>query len=343
MINHKSSILSLKLSGQYFLAILLFSILFLSLTLPVSAQSFSLSIDPPVLEILIKPGKTVTYNYKITNDGDPGVISATIVPFIPGDQQTGLILVDCNKNAVASCQAIPWINLAKLSSPLFLKSKQIEEITISVRVPKDAAIGDYYLTLLIGTEAGNLGDTGSKITGQIGTNLILTVSEDGNTQKDGEIAEFDILSGWKVHLEDQKVTFVDSFDEIPVRLVVANHGNNVFTTTGSIKLSSPFLPVAIIPLGNQNIVSGSSRLIKAVRGADDSLSLTLPGSFYLGSNSLLATISLEDIRGIPSDDQQSSLTATAVFIALPVKLSLAVIFSVLAIYKIRKGKRHGRE
>ncbi|MBI3379542.1 hypothetical protein HY029_02165, partial [Candidatus Gottesmanbacteria bacterium] len=42
------------------------------------AQSLSLSISPPLLEVMIKPGKSITQVYKLTNNGEPIVITTNV-------------------------------------------------------------------------------------------------------------------------------------------------------------------------------------------------------------------------------------------------------------------------
>ena len=49
----------------------------------VHAQQFSFSVSPHLVEMIIKPGKSVVIAYTITNGGDPTIISANVLPFQP--------------------------------------------------------------------------------------------------------------------------------------------------------------------------------------------------------------------------------------------------------------------
>ncbi|MCJ7740227.1 hypothetical protein MUP32_02835, partial [Candidatus Microgenomates bacterium] len=72
-----SKLLNSKLIQIFRNLIILFVIYNLSFIIssPVRAQSLSLSIAPPVVEIMIKPGKTITQTIKIANGGESTIIT----------------------------------------------------------------------------------------------------------------------------------------------------------------------------------------------------------------------------------------------------------------------------
>ena len=63
-----------------FLGLFLYTLYFV-LNTPVFAQQVSLSISPPLLELFIKPGKSIMFTYKLDNFGDPAFINLKILPF----------------------------------------------------------------------------------------------------------------------------------------------------------------------------------------------------------------------------------------------------------------------
>ena len=53
----------------------------------VFAQQVILSVNPPLVEAMIKPGKDILIGYKIQNLGDPTVINTRIATFYPHGNQ----------------------------------------------------------------------------------------------------------------------------------------------------------------------------------------------------------------------------------------------------------------
>ena len=49
----------------------------------VSAQEVNLSLDPPIVQVKIKPGKAITIAYTVENKGDPTNLQFLIRPFTP--------------------------------------------------------------------------------------------------------------------------------------------------------------------------------------------------------------------------------------------------------------------
>lgn len=316
------------------ISIVLFFVTLIIFPQVVSAQSFSLSIEPVLLQVIIKPGKNVSQSYKITNFGDPGTLNTIITAFTPGDDKSSIVLVDCQKNALLSCNALPWLSISldkgNLSS-FFLKTNDQANLTLKIAPPPDAASGDYYLSLIASSETPRGSEnTGSSIVGKIVANILLTVSEDGRTSKKGEIEHFDVVGGIQFELGNQKIILVDSFAQIPLFLSIRNTGTNVFGAQGKIRLLSPFLPAASFPLPTHNILAGSSR----------STRLTLPRSFYLGSNRLLVELLLEDIAEGASPEgkigKQPELRGETSFVALPITLTIAISMIVILSYLIMK-------
>ncbi len=65
---------------------------YLLLAIPSFAQSLSLSISPPLLEVVIKPGKSILVAYNIQNSGDPVVLTPKVVSFEPADERGNIRL-----------------------------------------------------------------------------------------------------------------------------------------------------------------------------------------------------------------------------------------------------------
>src|SRR3989338_1003669 len=69
------------------IVITVITIIIIILKAPQAAgQTTSLSIWPPILEAMIKPGKSITQVYRIKNLADDTVIKVSVVPFSASDE-----------------------------------------------------------------------------------------------------------------------------------------------------------------------------------------------------------------------------------------------------------------
>ena len=160
----------------------------------------------------------------------------------------------------------------------------------------------------------------------IGSNILITVTKTGDVDIKGKIALFDILKkGLKIFDSNQKT---------PIVLIVENKGKNLIKPQGKIVLRGNFGEQAKYKIIPRNILSESQRLIEASPSAlvynQQPASLVLSG-FFIGRYTLSTTVSFGN--GTPN------LYATTSFIAIPYKLTLAIIFSLsIGILIIRKVK-----
>ena len=305
---------------------------------PAQAQSVDLGVWPPILQIMMQPGKGITQVYKVTNFGDPMIISSSVVPFVPDDEQGNVKLVDCKVVEVIGCESLGWFSFQnanlELGQAFFSGSDRTQEVVLKVAVPEYAAEGDYYNTLLFTTQAPPaLGEKRSRATATVGSNILITVSKDGNPTRDIKIVEFSALA----KAGRFTLPIFDSFEPIPVTLRVQNTGNAYTSVSGKIILSGfPGLKsnFSLIP---QNILAGSTRLLSATpsaslrtspsaelfirrsfsEGGPLPASLVLPQAFYLGRYSLEAAVE--------NKDYDLTKTATISFYAFPLKITLNIL------------------
>ncbi|EKE04994.1 MAG: hypothetical protein ACD_19C00426G0016 [uncultured bacterium] len=228
----------------------LFSFFFLNsylLIKKVSAQSaISLSVSPPILELMIQPGKTVKQTYTISNDGNNTNLIPKIVYFTPADSIGNIDLTDS--------KAPDWISFDQKTS----------QLTISP--PENAEEIDHFLTLIFETKepVDLLNQNSTSLVSQIGSNILLTISKDGNPKKSAEIVEF------------SAPRLVDSFYPISYSLTLANNGNSFWKPNGKIVTNKETLKLA-----PQNIISGSSRKIFCIDN-ENLINCNLQSRFHLG-------------------------------------------------------------
>ncbi len=210
----------------------------------VQAQAISLSITPPLLEITIKPGKEYRQVYGIINSGSDVVLTPKILYFTPSD--------DFGNVDITTVEAPEWIKYNK--EKFSLKSGSRRDFYILIDVPEDAQETDHYLSLVFESEAptNTTNQIGTQYQTQIASNILLTISKDGNPKKSAEIINFDTPQ------------ISDSFlFPITYSITLANTGNSFWKPIGKIIANDQTLKLA-----EQNVISGHKRQIKCVENEE---------------------------------------------------------------------------
>lgn len=267
----------------------------------VNAQNaISLSISPPLVELMIKPDKEVKQLYTISNNGGDTVLSPKIVYFTPSDEFGNLDLTEDT--------APDWIRYSK--DPIVIKNGDKIDFNVLFSPPSNTEEIDHFLTLVFTTKVPTdiLVDNSSFYETQIGTNILLTVSKDGNPKKSADIIEF---SAPKI---------VDSFfGEIGYSLKLRNNGNSFWKPNGKIITKSETLKLA-----PQNIISGSKRNISCLDD-ENLVACSLKNKFKVGKITSTLEFSIDDDPKIYSEE---TVTYAIPFSLLLVFLCLYIIFKI---------------
>lgn len=303
-----------------FIIIIIFITLIVIITRGVSAQQITLSLSPPLIETIIKPGKAILIAYNLKNIGDPTVVKAKILPFTPKDNYGNITIKDEFEGPVRFSLDN---SLIQLDEPFTMKSGENQQLLLKIRLPEGAPEGDYYYTLLVETQTspGLGGNTSSAARATIGANIIITVTESGNLDVKGKIGLFSTSGGFAL---GRNIKIFDSNDKIPVNLVINNLGKNVIKPKGEIILKGNFGERANYEILPQNILSASQRLITATPSAfiqGKPTSLVLFG-FFIGKYNLSANVGFTD-EGPPT------VFSTISFFAFPFKISLGLLSAVI--------------
>ncbi len=336
----------------------------------VLAQNISLGIIPPTFQIVIQPGKSLTQVYKIINNGDPVIMSSEIVPFVPSSELGDISLIDCQKIEVIGCESVSWFTFQNadlnINQSFFLNSKKTQEIVLKIAVPDYASEGDYYNTLLFNTQAPpNIGSVQSRAAASIGSNILITVSKDGNPSRSLKITQ---LASEKTYTLPKFLTnlipplskislqlnIFDTFDYVPVTLKVANTGTAYTKGKGTIKLNGFPGITGIFSIPDQTILAQKTRLLIATPSAKlpagktglknnitgNTNTLIFPKAFYIGKYTVVVEL-------VNETDEKASKTIA--FYAFPLKISaftiltLIIISISLKIYPILKKRRVKRK
>ena len=311
----------------------------------VFAQQFGISITPPHLEVIIKPGKSILIAYKIQNFGDPMIMKSNIYSFIPRGNQGDLEI----KNSIEGPIRFELDNSdIAFDQPFFLNSKEDQQLLLRIRIPEGSPEGDYYYNFVtenVPSPAGQ-GFSYSQAKGRVGSNILITVTNSGRIDLKGKISIFDVLARYKFNLFGKSYKLFDSGDVIPVILIAENKGKNLIKPNGDIILRGNFgekalynvIPNSILAESQRQLSATPSALINCDQGRRpfycNKDSTLLISGFFLGKYDLSTTLSFGE--GAPN------IYSTVAFIALPIKffigISTIIIISLILI-KSQKNKK----
>lgn len=291
-------------------------IFFLIFSIPKAhAQTLSLAISPPILEIMIKPGKSITQVYKLTNNGDPAVIVARIA-------ELGTNGIEENP----SFHLEPWIGFLSsdviMGKPFILPKGKTKEFILKVNPPGGTPERDYYRVLAFTTYPNPAGDSSqSQVSETLGSPLLITTTKTGFLNKNAKIVEFDIPK------------IMDSFGPVQTTIAVANTGTTYTRPVGTITLKG-MLGSASYEIIPRIVLQGQRRNLATTDTSTDadSPTLNLPG-FYFGPYELKVQFTL--------DQGTKSFTETRKFYGIPWKIILVLFVILLIFVAVRKRRSTG--
>lgn len=299
----------------------------------VFAQQVTLSIDPPIVQAKIKPGKSILVAYTVENKGDPTNLQFLIRPFIPVGQNGSLTLIPQLEGPVQ-------FNLENadvvLEKPFFFASKEKRQAVVRIHIPKGIPDGDYYYMILAETvPAFSLaGQSTGVASASLGSPLLISVTESGVTEVQAQIAEFSFKPDTVVSLGKRTFHIVDSADSVSITGSVRNMGKHMVQPNGMIthRYGDVKKNYSIIP---QNILSNSQRLLKTdneVQGEVTS-TVTLP-HLTIGKHTVIAAISFNEDSSVHYKNLE--------FIVLPIRLLKIVLvaFALVSLYFLLSRKRN---
>jgi len=130
---------------RFFFVLLILNFSFLTFHLSeANAQQVSLSLSPPLLELFIKPGKSIMAAYKLENFGDPTFFNLKILPFEAKDSFGNIKI----KTEFGGPVRFSLDNSdLKLEQPFFLKTNGSQQISLLIRIPENIADGDHVASI----------------------------------------------------------------------------------------------------------------------------------------------------------------------------------------------------
>ncbi len=245
---------------KYQKSILLFSFAWLLITsywlltpLRIYGQTLSLSLWPPLLEVMIQPGKTVTQVYKLTNNSDHELqITPQIFPFEPKGERGEIKINFSVQEPTPTTPHFSFASREKFGQSFLLPVGETREMVLKISLPQNNPEKDYYYTLLFSSDEEPLIASGSEkskstMLAQIGSNILLTASQLGKPNFLGKVTLF------------SAPLVIDSFSATDFTVILENWGKTFWKPFGKIEISGPFDQKNEIPLREQNVLANSSR------------------------------------------------------------------------------------
>ncbi len=281
------------------------------------ASPVGLAIDPPLLRVQIKPGKSITkvFNIQNTEDADKNIV-VRIIPFTKSDGQGNPVIDVKNNSSWLRYFGLSNTNM-KFNEPFLLKSKTKEQIVLSVSIPDTANLEDIYATLLVTTYDNTLENDlkGTSISASIGANLLISITANLNPNTILKIEKIIPTSGNFLKIGQRY--FADNLTPLTFSATAINDGLFLTDTKGTFRVinkkSSETLALKrILP---QYVIAKSSRQLTNIDGK--------PFTFTPALNTLgLHTINFD----IKSENTNTSNSIEIFF--FPFKAGFAIFISI---------------
>ena len=292
--------------------------------IPANAKELSLSINPPIIEIKAIPPTTVISQINIQNKSDAQVsLSIEFKSFKPKGENGEIIY---SKEALEIFKNIQIMDADMPIDSLILGPKQQKNLNLTITVPQDTSISDYYFSVIfVSTDFPQIESNSSTNQLGIATNVLLSIGP---------------LEIPKAVLEKFSSDIFLEKGPVPFMIRIKNDGTHFIKPKGEINIKNMFgQSVGKLNLVSANILSGSTRAIpndiymqalktsNPITKDDNSLSFKNPialwkENFLLGLYTATLNISMSDEGPI--------FTKTINFFAFPFQILIAIIVIVIA-------------
>lgn len=248
---------------------------YLLFTSGVLAQQLTTGIFPPAVEVVVSPGHDFDLTFILQNKADPAIYALKVVPFGGSGKGAFEYMIDDVK--LQDYQAF------------FLATGQKKQINLHVRVPKQAAAGDYYLEFVAQTQpAPQEDESQALIATGVSSKILVTVSSDGSLDVSPKLDSFILEAVQKLSFFGHDFYLIDEGTAIPAVVMATNRGRNFFHAQGTLSVNGIFGQVASFDIPQQIVLAGSGTIIRAKDagvGSTAIISSLWPG-FYTASTSL---------------------------------------------------------
>lgn len=288
---------------------------------PNQDASQALEIAPPVVNLTANPGETVKTQISLRDISNTAlVVKGQVNDFVAaGEDGTPKIILEEGEQSPYSMKS--WFGpLAVLN----LKSKQIENLTVTINVPKDAAPGGYYSVIRFTATPPDLDTNGVSLSASLGALILMQVK--GEAREEMSLESFEVGKKIVINENDSRTDVGGFFESAPLNFVIRmkNSGTVHEQPVGQATVKDAFgntIATVNVNLEARNVLPGSTRrfespLDKAVIG--DKM---LFGRY---------TADLKMVFGASKTELKKSIS----FWVIPWKLALGIIFGLIFLFLI---------
>lgn len=221
---------------------------------PNQTASQALEIAPPVVPMSANPGETVKAQISLRDvSNGPLVVRGQVNDFVAaGEDGVPKLLLEEGDASPYSMKT--WFGPLDV---LTLESKQVENLTVTINVPKDAAPGGYYSVIRFTATPPDLDQSGVSLSASLGALILMQVK--GEAKQEMKLEEFSTTQNGKNGT---------LFESTPINFVVRtkNTGNLHEQPVGQIKIKDMFgaeVANVNVNLERRNVLPGSIRRFDA--------------------------------------------------------------------------------
>lgn len=278
----------------------------------VNAESISLSISPPVTEVLIAPNKTTTTTITLKNLGESTNYQISLHKVIPTDDQ-GHSTIDPTPLNLNQLPLIPTLVGQEFDTPYPLATNQVANLTLQLSAPSIDVATDLYLALVIQAIDPNLSLTNSSSNPAIASLILTTITPLPAIPTDISLKKFELP------------TLHDSASPLTLSPQAQNNTNIMLRIQGHATLTSPSGKVIQETKLDPTLILGNS--------TRNLTSLSFPLALRnLGPHRLTLTLTTEGGRTL--------LESSSVIWILPLRAIILTIIGllILSILNIRRNR-----
>lgn len=214
---------------------------------------FNTTLKPAQVELVAKPGITLTQAYNVINNSNsPIVVSASVAKWNPTGT-SGLVTYD-GIDASPNFEFSLANSDLRLGQSFVLRPSENRQVVLKIKSTSATPSGDNYFTFFINQDLGgqlNSDSTGGQATGRIGSHLLISTS---TTQSPVST------------LKTKEITFSPRFTDIffpkvSINALITNESDYFTKTTGKITVSHRGQIVTETELFPHNVLAHSDRSV----------------------------------------------------------------------------------
>lgn len=287
--------------------------------------SYNLTVKPAQLEIISKPGSSVTQAYQITNNTDNTLY---LIPSVEGwtpqgsDGSVKYCAPACPDAYNSITYSLGNANL-KLNQPFTLPPRQSQQLVLKIKSQPQASLGDYYSTFFISQftadKIRNPDPVSPQATAKLGSHILLSLSPTESNPASAQIKLFRTSPQLKDIF----------FSRINFEAQIDNTSDYYYPIIGKIEINKNGKSLPGLDLAPQNVLAHHSRQINCVSADKQSIqSCHLQAPFWPGHYT--ATLQL--------DPAIKSTPVTISYYVFPYYLGLVLLGLLLATILFFKRK-----